>query len=110
MACRWQAFQSGLEPHESEKSMDKGHLEDSMLRVKELLTREYEAHIAASRAKGRSEGRIEGQRSVLGKQLRLKFGPLPSGVETRLAQATGDQLDTWTERVLLASTLDEVLA
>jgi predicted transposase/invertase (TIGR01784 family) len=101
-------------PEQRQEIGDTLDLEEFMLRAKRLLTQEYEGDLAASRAEGRSEGRSEGRiealRSVLAKQLRLKFGALPAGVETRLAQATGDQLEIWTERVLVASNLDEVLA
>jgi hypothetical protein len=101
-------------PDQLRRNGDKLPLEEFMLRAKRLLTQEYERDLAASRAEGRSEGRsegrIEGLRSVLGKLLRLKFGSLPTAVETRLLEATGDQLEIWTERVLLSSSLDEVLA
>jgi hypothetical protein len=109
-------------PDEMHGSGAQLHLEDFMMRAKELLTKELYEDRAVWRAEGRSEGREEGRsegreegrseglRSVLGKQLRLKFGALPAGVEMRLAEATGDQLEIWTERVLVASNLDEVLA
>jgi len=58
--------------------------------------------------KGLKEGRAEGQRSVLAKQLRLKFGPLDSAAEARLADATPAQLDRWTERVLTAGSLEQI--
>jgi hypothetical protein len=66
--------------------------------------------LSEGRAEGRSEGRVEGLRSVLGKQLRLKFGSLPAHAEARLATATGEQLEAWSGRVLVAATLDEVWA
>lgn len=101
-------------PDELRGNDDKLHLEEFTMTPKERFTKKLEQYgkrlSTRAESKGRSEGRIEGQRSVLDKLLRLKFGALPAGVETRLAQATGDQLETWTERVLLASTLDEVLA
>jgi hypothetical protein len=39
----------------------------------------------------------------------LKFGPLPSTVQTRVASADADTLLRQSERVLIAETLDEVL-
>jgi hypothetical protein len=40
----------------------------------------------------------------------LKFGELPEQVRTRLAGASIPELDAWAERVLFASTLDQVFA
>ncbi len=47
------------------------------------------------RAAGRSEGRAEGQRTLLEKQLRLKFGSLPPSAAERLARADAVSLDLW---------------
>ncbi len=58
----------------------------------------------------RQEGRLEGQRRTLLRQLRRKFGPLPPDAETRGAAADEATLDLWTDRVLTATSLDEVWA
>ncbi len=54
------------------------------------------------------QGRAEGQRALLTKQLRLKFGPLPTIVEDRLATADVRHLETWAARILTASRLDQI--
>jgi uncharacterized protein DUF4351 len=43
------------------------------------------------------------------RQLRSRFGTLPEASEARVRAADTAQLDAWIDRVLTASTLDEVL-
>jgi hypothetical protein len=52
----------------------------------------------------------QGIRSVLRRQLTLRFGPLPDHVVALLDEATEDELLGCVERVLTADTLYEVLA
>lgn len=66
----------------------------------------YRMHLVASRA----EGRAEGEAHVLLKLLGQRFGPLSEASRTQIAKATVAQLDAWVERVLTATTIDEVLA
>lgn len=61
------------------------------------------------REEGREQGR-EGARRILSKLLQLKFGELERSVEERLAKASLAQLETWSERVLTAETIDAVFA
>ncbi|MDU9049897.1 MAG: DUF4351 domain-containing protein [Candidatus Electrothrix sp. Rat3] len=56
------------------------------------------------------QGRQEGELRVLLRQLRRRFGELPSWAEERLRQASSAMLETWSERILTASTLDEVFS
>ena len=60
------------------------------------------------REEGRQEGRREGEARVVLRQLRLKFGPLESGIEDRVRSADTDRLLEWGERVLTAESLQEV--
>jgi hypothetical protein len=60
------------------------------------------------RAEGRVEGRAEHAAGVLVRLLTRKFATVPDGVRARIDTAPLEQLDTWTERVLDAATLDEV--
>lgn len=60
-------------------------------------------------AAGRLEGRLEGKAELLQRQLTLKFGELPADVLTRLASATEADLARWSERILSASSLEQVL-
>ena len=45
---------------------------------------------------------------MLEKQLRLKFNDLDGPLIQRLYNASPEELDCWAERVLFASTLEEV--
>lgn len=56
----------------------------------------------------RLEGRLEGQRRLLVRQLRAKFSPLPVEAEQRVAAADEETLERWGEAVLHATSLDEV--
>ena len=56
------------------------------------------------------QGRQEGHRSMLLRQLTRRFGKLPAATEERIEHATPKQLVRWIDRVLDAPTLDEILA
>jgi predicted nuclease with TOPRIM domain len=56
------------------------------------------------------EGLAKGRRSTLAKQMQLRFGPLTPATEARLEAADETTLDRWTERILTAASLDELLA
>jgi hypothetical protein len=57
----------------------------------------------------RDEGRVEGVASVLVRQLTRKFGPLPESTQAAIRAASPAQLEVWTDRILAASSIDEVL-
>jgi hypothetical protein len=58
---------------------------------------------------GRSEGIREGERGLLLRQLRARFGELPAATVARIEAADIADLERWGERVLGAQTLAEVL-
>lgn len=58
---------------------------------------------------GRQEGRLEANRSTLLKLLRLRFGAVPEADVARISAAGAEQLELWTERVITAASLAEVL-
>jgi hypothetical protein len=60
------------------------------------------------RREGREEGRKDGAVTLLTLQLRKRFGELPDCVRARVSEASADQLERWGERLLEASTLDDV--
>ena len=72
--------------------------------------------IQRARDEGKREGRREGlhqgvergERNVLERQLRHRFGLLPASVVERLGRASSDQMEAWADNVLDAETLDEV--
>ncbi len=59
---------------------------------------------------GRQEGRLEGEIRLLLRQLRRRFGKLPGWTEERLRRASSGMLEIWSERILTASTLEEVFS
>ena len=57
---------------------------------------------------GMRRGREQGERAVLERQLRRRFGRLPAETVERLRRAPEEDLETWADSVLDACTLDEV--
>ncbi|MCC6557532.1 MAG: DUF4351 domain-containing protein [Polyangiaceae bacterium] len=62
------------------------------------------------RGEARSEGLHEGERRLLVRQLRARFGELPADAVARIEAAGVVELERWGERVLAAQTLAEVFA
>ena len=58
---------------------------------------------------GMQQGVLVGERRLLRRQLRARFGDLPAAVDERIAGATAELLEAWAERVLTARSLDEVM-
>jgi hypothetical protein len=56
-----------------------------------------------------AQGRQEGERALLLKQLRTRFGELPAAAVARVESAEVALLERWGERVLSAKTLADVL-
>lgn len=60
---------------------------------------------------GVQQGLEQGERKVLLRLLRRRFGAEVDGeIERRVAAASAEQVEVWTERVLSAATLAELLA
>jgi hypothetical protein len=57
-----------------------------------------------------ARGRAEGKAELVLRLLSLRFGPLSDAVSERVHGAAPGLLDTWAEKVLTASTLDDVFA
>ena len=57
---------------------------------------------------GRQEGRQEGETLLLQRQMIRRFGPLPPEVLERIARASVEEIETWGERVLDATSLEGV--
>ena len=65
---------------------------------------------AEGEARGRAEGEARGRAETLLKLLKLRFGEVPADVTEQVRSASVADLDRWTERVLIASSLDLVFA
>ena len=57
---------------------------------------------------GMRQGRVEGERAMLERQLLRRFGLPSPEIAERLNRATAAELETWTDKVLDAETLDDV--
>ena len=51
----------------------------------------------------------EGAIRLLQRQLTRRFGPLPSEVITRISEASFEEVETWCDRLVDATSLTEVL-
>lgn len=60
--------------------------------------------------KGIEQGFMQGEATVLKRQLSRRFAALPAWVEERLDGAQRDELESWADRVLEAKTLEDVFA
>ena len=73
-----------------------------------------EAWIEQGRAegieKGLAQGITTGQAELLLRQLELRFGELPEAVRELIFGASASEFEAWAEAVLVAESLDEVLA
>lgn len=61
-------------------------------------------------AQGEAKGELAGRQAVLHKLLRLRFGSVTPEAAERIARADVGTLDRWVERVLTATSVDDVLA
>ena len=61
------------------------------------------------RREGENNGLLRGQREIVLKLLRVRFGELPEAAVARVNAADVAQLDVWVEQVLEAPTLADVL-
>lgn len=64
---------------------------------------------AEGRVEGEAKGEVKGQAKALLRLLTRKFGPLSPAELDAVNTASADQIDTWTDRILTADTLDDVL-
>ncbi len=65
------------------------------------------SHVERIEEQARNEGALKAKRETLVRQLTQKFGALPPELETRVTTlATGEELDTLLDRVLVAESLD----
>ena len=83
---------------------------DAEKRIK--YVRDLNAMIGAGWDEGRVAGieigRSEGKAELLERQLTRKFGALSEPSRSRLLSATDDELNAWSEALLVAATLEEV--
>jgi predicted transposase YdaD len=76
--------------------------------VEEVVVTTAEQLRAEGKTEGRAEGLAEGEARVLVRLLTRRFGAVPGAVRQRIDTASLEQLEIWCDRVLDATTLDEV--
>ena len=81
---------------------------NSLLELKKMLTESTIDWSREWREMGKLEGKLEGEAAILQRLLTKRFGTLDDITLTRLHNATSDQLESWAERVLDATTLQAV--
>src|SRR5699024_3349198 len=85
---------------------------EHLLEIKTMLTDESRSWVHQWKQEGRLEGREEGRQlgtsALLSRQLQRRFGTLPPPVQQRLTNATLDELEVWSLKVLDAKTLEDV--
>ncbi|MBA1264515.1 DUF4351 domain-containing protein [Stutzerimonas stutzeri] len=74
-------------------------------RIIKKLERDFER---AGMQKWMQEGMQQGQASLLGRQLSVRFGPLPEWAVKHLEQATPEQINHWAEAIFEAQSLEEL--
>jgi hypothetical protein len=84
------------------KSLGPGPEEQAMRSVAELFRDE-------ARAEAEAKGRAEGLRATLRKQMKLKFGSVSDAVSNRVDAASTEDLERWVERILIATTAEDVI-
>ena len=85
--------------------------EEAFMTGAQILRAEGEAKgRAEGKAEGEAKGKAEGKAEVLLKLLELKFGSAPAATIERVRAAKIEELDRWVERIIAASSLDEVFA
>lgn len=76
--------------------------------LKMSLAQRFDEWAKQHEQRGEQRGELRGEVKILQRLLTLRFGELPVSAIDRLKEANTEQLEAWTERVLSASTLEDV--
>ena len=95
-------YVSSIERFAIERGMKKG--------MQQGIEQGIQQGIEKGIARGIEKGIQQGLAQSLQRQLNRRFGPLSAEVTRQLENATPEQLETWTDRVLDARTIEEVFA
>ena len=82
-------------------------LED--IKEEDLFGPVYRKRYLEAKGQGREEGRLEGERHLLRKQVTLRFGTLPAWAESRLNSLTEPEIEEASVRLFGQWTLTDVL-
>lgn len=78
-------------------------------RLEREIRKKVERQVAQEVEQRIAQQALEARRSLVNKQLRLRFGELADHGERALKNAGPEQLELWAERLLTANSLDEVI-
>lgn len=81
---------------------------EDMLEVRTMLATRMQDWTRKMKADSKAEGLAEGKAETLLRQLGRRFRTLPPGVETRVREADGAQLDDWLDRFVDAKSLADI--
>jgi len=68
-----------------------------------------ERHLEKGRQEGMQQGMQQGEARILLRQMERKFGTVSVEIRQRINQADEERLLEWSERILTANSLEEVL-
>ncbi len=74
----------------------------------ERLVEEQKRRVRQARDDGVSQGISQGERKLFLKQLRTRFGRVPTSVRKRVEAADATTVERWAVRILKAQSLSEV--
>jgi hypothetical protein len=81
---------------------------ENLEEVKDMLATRVEQWEQAIRLEGHEKGWKGGEAALLIKMLELKYGPLPSWAQDKIAQADAISIEQWAAKLLSAQTLEAV--
>jgi hypothetical protein len=74
----------------------------------EMITNRFEEWKERQRLMGVQQGRLDGERTLVLRQIQHRFGELPAALRLRLEGASQAELESLADRVLDASSLDDL--
>jgi len=77
--------------------------------LKRIEVEQRMASVTSWERMGLQEGELRGQRAMLLKTVRARFGTVPEALERRITAADQDALDSLVDRVSTATSLAEVI-
>ncbi len=89
------------------KGLDEGHKKGLDEGHKKGLDEGHKKGLDEGHKKGLDEG-LETGRNILRRILRQRFGDLPANIEHRVEMATAEQLEAWTEKLFVVTSVDEL--
>ncbi|WP_278361558.1 DUF4351 domain-containing protein [Stutzerimonas kunmingensis] len=79
---------------------------NSLVEDRDMLAENLENWAKKERQEGREEGEVVGERRMLQRLLTKRFGELPTWAVQKLDAADAQQLEVWTDEILVVGSLD----